>query len=39
VWWPRPLENGPGKPTDTGPKPFVDLHVADIVGLAASLGV
>jgi hypothetical protein len=22
----------------TEPKPFVDLHVADIVGLAASLG-
>lgn len=38
AWWPRPLENGPGKPIDTEPKPFVDLHVADIVGLAASLG-
>jgi hypothetical protein len=23
---------------DTEPKPFVDLHVADIVDLAASLG-
>jgi 2-haloacid dehalogenase len=38
AWWPRPLENGPGKPIDTETKPFVDLHVADIVGLAASLG-
>jgi 2-haloacid dehalogenase len=38
AWWPRPLENGPGQPIDSEPKPFVDLNVADIVGLAASLG-
>jgi 2-haloacid dehalogenase len=38
AWWPRPLENGPGKPIDTEPKPYVDLHVADLIGLAASLG-
>lgn len=39
AWWPRPLENGPGKPIDTGHKPYVDLHVKDIMDLATQLGV
>ncbi len=38
AWWPRPLEDGPGTQVDREPKPYVDLQVADIIGLAASLG-